>query len=97
MSVTTVTRNEQKSRYEARVDGALAGYLEYRPEGGNVDLTHTEVDPAFGGRGVGSALARHALDGIRAEGTRKVIPTCPFVKAWIGKHPAYQDLVADHG
>ncbi len=94
MSDTSVTRNEQESRYEAHVDGVLAGFLSYQVKDDVVVLPHTEVDPAFGGRGIGGILARRALDDVRAEGTHKVIPSCPFVKGWIGKHPDYQDLVA---
>lgn len=56
-------------------------------------FTHTEVDPAFEGRGIGGALARHALDAVRAAGTRRVLPICPFIKGWIGKHPDYVELL----
>ena len=55
-------------------------------------FTHTEVDDRFEGQGVGSALARFALDDVRAEGTRRVVPRCPFIKGWIDKHPDYADL-----
>ncbi|MFZ2623968.1 MAG: GNAT family N-acetyltransferase [Propionibacterium sp.] len=95
MSDTSVTRNDKESRYEARVDGALAGFVRYEVKDDVIVLPHTEVDPAFGGKGVGSALARHALDDIRSEGTHKVVPSCPFIKGWIDKHPDYQDLVAE--
>ena len=56
-------------------------------------FTHTEVEDRFEGQGVGSALARFALDDVRAAGTRKVLPLCPFIKGWIEKHPDYADLV----
>lgn len=83
-----------RSRFEARLDDVLAGRLDYRRSGGTIDFTHTVVNQAFGGRGVGSALVRHALDAVRAEGGVRVVATCPFVKAWIDKHPAYADLLA---
>jgi predicted GNAT family acetyltransferase len=57
-----------------------------------VIFTHTEVLPAFEGRGVGSALAKGALDAVRAEGS-SVEPRCPFIAAYIRRHPAYADLV----
>jgi predicted GNAT family acetyltransferase len=60
-----------------------------------VIFTHTQVEDAYEGHGVGSALARFALDDVRASGTRKVLPLCPFIKGWIEKHPDYADLVAD--
>lgn len=81
-----------RHRYEARIDGDLAGFTEYRSAGAQVVLFHTEVDPSFGGQGVGSALARGALDDLRARGAR-VVPECHFVAAWIAKHDAYADLV----
>ena len=52
-----------------------------------------EVDDAFEGQGVGSALARTALDDVRASG-RSAVPKCPFIRGWIDKHPDYADLVA---
>ncbi|SER77559.1 hypothetical protein SAMN05443377_11019 [Propionibacterium cyclohexanicum] len=94
MSEPDVTKNEQESRYEARIDGQLAGFLQYRSAGDAIELPHTEVDPQFGGQGVGSALVRYGLDEIRAQGEHKIIPTCPFVKGWLDKHPDYQDLEA---
>ena len=87
-------------RYEARIDGDLAGFIEYgalTEHGGavaSVVLIHTEVDPAFEGKGVGGALARGALDDLRARGSQ-VVPECTFLAGWIAKHDDYADLVAD--
>lgn len=83
-----------RSRFEARHDGETAGRLDYRRSVGRIEFTHTVVNTHFEGRGVGSALVRHALDAVRAEGGTRVVPTCPFVKGWIEKHPAYADLLA---
>lgn len=93
MSEVKVTRNHDEDRYEAHLDGELAGLLEYQLTRDLAVLTHTEVDEAFGGRGIGGALTQFALDDIEAEGKRRVMPLCPFVKAWIGRHPEYQRLV----
>jgi len=93
MSDVHVTDNPGRSRFEARVDGELAGFAAYEPTDDLIIFTHTEVFDAFEGQGVGSALARGALDAVRAGGTRKVLPRCPFIRAWIEKHPDYQDLV----
>ena len=71
----------------------LAGFAEYRPRPHAVVFTHTEVDEAFEGQGIGGALVRGALDDVRSKGLA-VVPLCPFVKAWIAKHPEYEDLVA---
>jgi uncharacterized protein len=88
-----VTRNEGEHRWEAHLGGELAGFAAYQLTDELVVFTHTEVEPAFEGRGIGGALARHALDEVAEEGTRKVMPLCPFVKAWIGRHPDYRPLV----
>ncbi len=92
MSQVTVVDAPERTRYEATLDGGLAGYLEYTRAGKVIVLAHTEVDPAFEGRGVGSALTRTALDEVRAA-DQEVVPTCPFVAAWIGRHPDYVDVV----
>ena len=88
-----VTRNDDENRWEARVDGELAGFAAFHETPDLIVFTHTEVDPAFEGRGIGGALAQHALDAVRDEGVRKVMPLCPFIKAWIGRHPDYVPLV----
>ncbi|GAA3160228.1 GNAT family N-acetyltransferase [Planomonospora alba] len=82
----------EKGFYEATVDGEHAGQLELVRRDGVIVYTHTEVDPAFEGRGVGGALVRAALDAARAEGA-KVRPRCSFVKNWIDRHPTYAELV----
>ncbi|QXJ24818.1 N-acetyltransferase [Actinomadura graeca] len=88
-----ITDDAARGRYEIRVDGDLAGFAEYETRPGQVVLTHTEVDGAFEGQGVGSALARGVLDDVRAKGLT-VVPRCPFIRTWIDKHPDYRDLVA---
>ena len=95
MTDVTTQHNEAERRYEAYVGGALAGFAEYRREGEDrIVFTHTEVDDAFEGHGVGSVLVREALDDVRRDGDRSVVPLCPFVKEWIERHPEYEDLVA---
>jgi len=94
MSDVEVRHNPEKSRYEAWLDGERAGVALYETRQGSIVFTHTVVDDRFGGRGVGGALAKGALDGVRAaEGTYDVVPQCPFIKAYIEKHPEYADLV----
>ncbi|MFC4050843.1 GNAT family N-acetyltransferase [Actinomadura syzygii] len=91
---TEITDNAERKRYEIRLDGELAGFADYEPaEGGMLVLTHTEVDPAFEGKGVGGTLARGVLDDLRAQ-NRTVLPLCPFIKGWIQRHPDYRDVVA---
>ena len=58
-----------------------------------VVFTHTEVDPAFEGQGIGTALAKFALDDVADQGTRKVLSVCPFITSWIRRHPDYAHLL----
>ncbi|RZS39331.1 hypothetical protein EV193_104548 [Herbihabitans rhizosphaerae] len=85
---------EEQSRYEARIGGTLAGFAEYKTAGGDRVFTHTEVFDEFEGKGVGGALARSALDDVKAKGL-KARPLCPFIAGWIRRHPEYVELVAD--
>jgi predicted GNAT family acetyltransferase len=86
-----IVDNHAQHQFELKVDGHLAT-AHYEIDGNVIRFMHTEVPPELGGRGVGSQLVQGALDQVRAAGL-KVIAECPFVKAWIGKHPAYQDLL----
>jgi uncharacterized protein len=92
VSDVQISHNAESARYEARVGPKMAGFTEYQLTKDLIVFTHTEVDPAYEGQGVGSALARAALDDVRGTG-RKVLPLCPFIKAWIGGHREYVDLV----
>jgi predicted GNAT family acetyltransferase len=93
MADVEVTNNESEKRYEARLDGELAGTAYYDTADDLIVFTHTEVDDAFEGHGVGSALARAALDDVRSDGRRKVVARCPFIKGWIDRHPDYEELL----
>lgn len=86
-----VRNNTDKNRYELSVDGYLAATY-YRLADGVITFIHTEVPDALAGRGVGSKLIKGALDQVRASGL-KVVPQCPFVRAYIEKHPDYADLL----
>ena len=92
MSVIDVTDNPNERRYEARIDGGLAGFAAYELDAARIVFTHTEVFAEFEGRGVGSALARTALDDVRGRGGLRVVPRCPFFRGWIDAHPDYADL-----
>jgi predicted GNAT family acetyltransferase len=88
-----VTNNPDRNRYEAVVDSAtVAGFVDYQETDELVVLTHTEVDPAHEGRGVGGALARAALDDIR-ERRLKALVICPFIIGWLRNHPEHQDVL----
>lgn len=87
-----VVNNPAASRYQIFVDGEVAGFADYQRRGSTVSFTHTVIDSKFEGRGLGSKLARGALDGAREAGSA-VLPFCPFIRRYIQRHPAYLDLV----
>ena len=88
----TVTDAPERGRYEAHLDGELAGVLEYVAKAERLALIHTEVLPVYEGRGIGSTLVRFALDDARRRGLR-VIATCPYVQDYLTRHPEDDDIV----
>lgn len=92
----TVEHHPDEHRFVVRVGAGDAEDAELtyaRPDGRTIDLQHTAVPAAGRGRGVADALARAAFGYARAEGLR-VVPTCPFVRAWLTRHPEERDLIA---
>ncbi|MFD0973099.1 GNAT family N-acetyltransferase [Plantactinospora endophytica] len=89
-----VEENPARRRFEILVDDALAGFVAYQIQSGTKVLVHTEVDEAFEGKGVGSALARGTLDQLRDRG-ELVAVTCPFLLTFIERHPEYAAVVVD--
>jgi uncharacterized protein len=87
-----VRDNPDELRYELLLDGEVAGEIRYRRSPDRIVLVHTDVSPSLEGRGLASRLVADALDDIRARGLR-VVPICPFVRAYIQRHPEYNDLV----
>lgn len=87
-----VRENQEKNRFEIWVDDEIAGFTEHRGLGSVVSLVHTEIGERFGGQGLATQLIRQTLDDLR-ERDSQVLPICPFVKAFIEKHPDYLDLV----
>lgn len=87
-----VTDNPAESRYEVRVGGELAGFVAYHLRGQRITLIHTQVDSRFQGAGLAGQLARFSLDDARKRNLA-VLPSCPYIRSWIGKHPGYADLV----
>jgi predicted GNAT family acetyltransferase len=87
-----VRDNPARHRYELGVDGHVA-FAEYRLAVGVITFIHTEVPKELGGKGVGSTLARGALEDVRTRGL-KVVAQCPFIKAFMDKHAEFNDLLA---
>jgi predicted GNAT family acetyltransferase len=87
-----LTDNQEKHRFELPDGGQLLAFAEYNLLKTGLLFAHTEVLPAHEGRGIGSAIARNALDEVRRR-SLMVIPACPFIAGFLRKHPEYQDLV----
>jgi predicted GNAT family acetyltransferase len=92
--------DSEEHRVEALVDGQVAGFSDYRVESDGSDgqavltFTHTEVDDAYEGQGVGSRLARGVMDFARDQGAR-IVPECSFIRAYMSRHEETHDLLAD--
>lgn len=92
-TAANVRHNPQQHRFEAKVGESLAR-ADYERKGDQLIFTHTEVPQEARGQGIGDELARAGMDYARSEGLR-VVPRCPFIAAWLRRHPEYEDLRAD--
>ncbi|WP_309226061.1 GNAT family N-acetyltransferase [Streptomyces lunaelactis] len=90
-----VTDAPAENRYEARLEGALAGIAQYIRTSELIAFVHTEVETRYEGQGVGGALVKASLDEARAAGIA-VLAVCPFYSGWIARHPEYQDLLYEN-
>lgn len=86
-----IVDNPERHRFETRVNGILA-QVAYRRTGNVITFTHTEVPESLSGHGIANKLAVHVLNYAR-EHALGVVPLCPFIAAYIKRHPEYQDLV----
>ncbi|HET6253522.1 MAG TPA: GNAT family N-acetyltransferase [Puia sp.] len=93
MEPLKIFNNPERQQFQVSVDGELAS-LEYRLYEGKLVLMHTEVPEKLGGHGIGSALADFALNYARANHL-PIKVYCPFVQAYLKRHPEYKDLVVD--
>jgi uncharacterized protein len=88
----SVEDHTEARRYEARLGSEVVGFIAYHAEPGRITLLHTEIEPAFEGKGFGSRLIGGALDDIRSRGL-SVVPVCRFVRAYLERHPEYSSIV----
>ena len=86
---TTVTA--ESDRFVIAVDGKPVGLAEYVDRNGRRIFPHTEVDPAFRGRGLATTLVAEALRATREAGLR-IVPECSMVADYVDKHPEYDDI-----
>lgn len=90
LEITDVPDNR---RYEARIEGELAGWVDYGRVRARLVAIHTEVKPEFGGRGIGKALVRHVIADARASGFT-ITPRCPLFAAHFERNPGDADVLA---
>jgi len=87
----SVRNNTALSRFELDLNSKTAvAYYKLSP--GVITFLHTEVPQEMSGHGIGSQLVRSALESARAQGL-KVVPKCPFLSAYMSKHPEFNDLL----
>ena len=91
---TTVVDVPERGRFEIRSGDRVVGLASYHVDGDVMTLPHTEVDPAMGGRGIGTALVAGVLTAARERGLH-VLPYCSFVRHYIQQHSEYLDLVTE--
>ena len=84
--------NADARRWEVKRGDEVIAFADYRSEPGRITFTHTLVDPDYEGRGIGSRLARTVLDDALERGLR-IVPRCPFIRAYIERHEQYADNV----
>ncbi|MEO5669523.1 MAG: GNAT family N-acetyltransferase [Ramlibacter sp.] len=94
MNDISITDSPESHRYQLRVGDTDAAHAEYKLLKGAIKFTHTEVPPEFEGKGLGSQLAKFALDDVRQRGLQ-VIPECQFIAGYIRRHTEYLDLVSE--
>jgi uncharacterized protein len=92
VSEVRIVDNPEARRYEAIEDGEILGIAQYLPVAGRLIFTHTEVDSDLEGRGIGSQLAKGALEDVRRRGLRATL-RCPFISSYVRRHPEYADMV----
>jgi len=93
MADVDIRNNPEQNRYEAWLGDELAGYAEYELRDESIVFVHTVVEDQYEGEGVGSTLARGALDDVRRDGELEVVVQCPFIKEWISRHSDYEHLL----
>ncbi len=87
-----IIENTEKKRFEAEIDGRMA-FIEYIRAKQQIYLTHTEVPVALEGKGIGSSMVKQVLQQIKNEGL-ELVPLCPFVAAYVKRHPEWRELLA---
>lgn len=91
-----VVREDGEHRYVIRYESEQAGFAEYEERDDETVFTHTVVDDKFGGKGLGKALAKFAIEDTIAR-NRVIRPRCPFIRAFLDKTDEYDAHVIGKG
>jgi predicted GNAT family acetyltransferase len=91
MEPLQIFNNTERQQFQVTAENDVAS-LEYRLYDGKLVLMHTEVPEKLSGHGIGSALAEYAFKYARTN-QLPVKVYCPFVQAYLKRHPEYDDLV----
>lgn len=89
----TIVHDEARHRYLLERDGKQIGEAVYELGDGVIRVVHTEVDESLQEHGLGSKLAKGMLDDIRDHSDRRLVPICPFTRAYLARHPEYRALM----
>jgi len=89
---TPVTHDRVARRFVSLIEGHTSA-IDYALDGDVMTILHTNVPEPLAGRGIAGALTREALATARSE-RWSVVPACSYARAFIEKHPEYQDLLA---
>jgi predicted GNAT family acetyltransferase len=89
----TVVNNVSENRFEV-IEGEYVAVIDYLRKDGDIAFIHTGVPEALSGQGLAGKMANVALEYAKSEGL-SVLPRCPFVRAYIRRHPEYQELVSE--
>jgi predicted GNAT family acetyltransferase len=89
-----VLHNSALSRYELFLGEEKIGHADYLDVDGELQFTHTEVDPAHQGKNYAAILIRDAFKDIEENNLGKVWPVCPYVVTYMKRHPETQDLLS---
>ena len=87
-----ISERPAERRFEAHANGELVGFVDYIPLPGKIIATHTEVFDQFESMGYASQLVRGMIEQLRADG-RLLQPLCPYISAWLDRHPDQADIV----
>ena len=89
-----LVKNDVKKRFEIEVEGHFA-FINFEEKGTQMALVHTEVPTELAGMGVASALVEKTLHWVADNGFT-LLPFCPFIFAYIKKHPEWKRIVDKH-